>query len=499
MDPDEGIERPLPAIREGGKAAAAALATRLGPSEKAGMPPPPRSAAALAWAATLALLACGADPPRPPATLTDELTRQTLDNGLEVVVVRRRTSPIVVAQAALRAGASVEDSASDGYAHLLEHMVFEGCAEIPDATAFRDRLRELGARFNGATSADRVVYSYHLPTHRVSQGLALMSSALRTPQIDEAALAREIEVVLAEFDLYAQNWESAAWGRLYKLLFSDHPYRQDPLGTRAIVEGATREALLELHSRYYLPNNALVVLAGDVEPQQGLQLVREHFGTWEPGPDAFAASAGFEHTPLVRNAAAIATAPVSDARLLVAWQGPGARTDPRGSRAAAVLSMITFLSDHSFRRLVGAPAVLSAGLTYDRAPGTGALVIELRIGRGYEREAVDMLREELSGLALAGDIAPHQLEAARAEVWTSRLHSHESAAAAASLITDEWGDAGLDDYEQSIDDLYRLRIDDVSGVAQRYIHGRPKAIVLLTTEDQVASQRLTAEWLERAL
>lgn len=230
-----------------------------------------------AWLARLCSLAvagslgCTADVGRFSPPVDYEVTRahEVFDNGLEVVVVPDGRTPVVTAITTLRAGAFVEDPDTNGYSHLLEHMLFKGSAQIPDPEAFRDELRSLGAVTNATTGVDRVNFFYTLPRDNLEAGLGLMADSLAFPELDEQALAQEVDVVLAEFDLNDSDWESVQDRRLIELLFDRHPSRKNPLGERSVVERATRRALRDMHDRFYVPNNALLVLAGDVTEHDG--------------------------------------------------------------------------------------------------------------------------------------------------------------------------------------------------------------------------------------
>jgi len=326
-----------------------------------------------------------------------------------------------------------------------------------------------------------------------------MADALAAPELDAEALEDEIEVVLAEFDLGDSDFDRVQRRRLLQLLFPDHPSRKNVIGERDVIAAATRADLLEMHDAYYVPNNAMLVLAGDVDEDEGLTLARRVFGDWPAGPDPFETRHTPGHPPLSESVAEIITAPVEDAALLVAWHGPSAGHSPQEALTADVLAALSRLLDHSFREVVGSPVVVGAGIDHGPSAHTGVIRVGLAIGPGHERQALTRLRKALNALATPGDIRSDQLETARDEIWADNFWRADSATSVAHAISDAWGIADLDYHERYIDRLYQVSTADVGALVKRYIRDRPFAAVLVTNSDAIESGGLSDSWLKGAL
>jgi zinc protease len=451
------------------------------------------------WALACAA-GCGADErPTPPLDFEVALEREQLANGLEVVVLPDGASPVATVIATFRAGALVETPETSGHSHLLEHMMFEGSAELPDPRAFRDELRRLGALTNATTGSDRVNFFYTLPREHLREGAAMMADALSAPALDQGSLQKEIAVVLSEFDLAESDWTAVQRRRLYALLFPEQPTRRDPLGARDVVSAATRERLLAMHAAYYVPNNAMLAIAGAVSGDQGLALARELFGDWPAAPDPFVAQPIAEVAPLSMDAAEVMAAPVSQATLMVAWRGPGTRRDRKAAVVADVLAELSTVSNYGFRSIVGAPTVIGARILVDRAPDASVLMAELVIGARNERTAVDRLRLALEKLAHADSFEDGVLETAIDSIWSERFRDADSPVRVAHRVSNDWGAADLAFHEDYLDLLYSVTEQDVRALVDEYMLSRPHVAVLSTSSDAQVSGSLDAAWLGGAL
>jgi zinc protease len=243
-------------------------------------------------AALLALAGCAAEPvdDQPPFSFEVPVDRSSLDNGLEVLVLPNHTAPAVTALVAVRAGSAVEDAATNGYSHLFEHMIFQGSEAVPDSQEFRDRLDNLGVVSNGTTSVDRVTYFFTASSGALEPALELFAGAIIAPALDPMLLEKEKDVVLGEFDLNESDSDFLHYRATLADLFGDYATALDPLGTRAAVEAATTEQLRAMHAAHYVPDNALLVLSGDVTPERGRELAARYFSPW-PGPQRAGAGA----------------------------------------------------------------------------------------------------------------------------------------------------------------------------------------------------------------
>jgi zinc protease len=441
----------------------------------------------LAWAIAAGACSQASERGQPPAELKDSWTRSKLGNGLELVVVPRPSVPLVTVLVAFRSGAFVEEPEQSGYSHLLEHMMFKGSADVPDETEYRKRLRALGVSTNAFTAIDSVEYYGVMPRDNLDAGMALLAGALRAPLIDPAALNDEIQVVLAELDLDDSDPDRVQNRRLMELLFQRYPNRKNVIGKHDVIAGATPDDLRALYDRYYVPNNALLVLSGDLDKARGVALAHEYFGDWARARDPFEVDKVPEHPMLSRDTADVSRAARSDARLLVSWQGPDPRHDLAAMDAAGLLGQITIESSQSFRSVVG-DGVIGGSMYFNDASHTGVFTAELTIASGAERSAIERLRTAVS--QLPSSITQAQLETARDLIWADRLSTADASTSAAFQIAGDWTFAGLDYHERYLDSLYDVTRANVVDVLESYVIGHPKAAVLVSGSDTLNSSEL---------
>lgn len=203
-----------------------------------------------------------------------------LENGLTVILHRDPGSPGVSVNLSYRVGSGLERPGESGVAHLLEHLMFEGSANVP-AGAFDQWLEDAGGRGNAATGEDFTVYWQDVPPGALELALFLESDrmAYLAEGIDEERVERQKQVVATERDyLYeAQPYAAAEWAMRLALYPAGHPYATPVIGTPDHVAGLTVERVVEFYRAHYHPANASLVIAGDIEIEPTRKLVRKWF------------------------------------------------------------------------------------------------------------------------------------------------------------------------------------------------------------------------------
>ena len=213
-------------------------------------------------------------------------TKRTLDNGLDVIVHEEHACPIVAVNLWYHVGSKNERPGRTGYAHLFEHLMFEGSAHH-DRGYFRP-LEEAGGALNGSTSSDRTNYWATVPPEAVERALWLESDRMGylLPALTAAKLATQRDVVLNE---RRQNYENRPYGRVAMALSAahfppSHPYHWPTIGMPSDLRAAGLEDMREFFATYYHPGNASLAIAGDIEAGRALALAARYFGEIPPGP-----------------------------------------------------------------------------------------------------------------------------------------------------------------------------------------------------------------------
>ena len=220
-----------------------------------------------------------------PAFAKDGVTDFTLDNGLDVVVIEDHRAPVVVHMLWYRAGAADEPRGTSGIAHFLEHLLFKATNDMA-AGEFSRVVAQNGGTDNAFTSQDYTAYFQRIASDRLGLMMQMEADRMRNLRLSEDDIATEREVILEE---RAQRTDSQPSALFYEQINSaahlNHPYATPVIGWRHEMETLSRQDALAFYQRYYAPNNAILIVAGDVTPDQIRKLAQEHYGVLEPTED----------------------------------------------------------------------------------------------------------------------------------------------------------------------------------------------------------------------
>ncbi len=207
-----------------------------------------------------------------------KVTEKQLENGLTVLVREDRRAPVVVSQLWYRAGASDEVNGRTGLAHILEHMMFKGTETVPGGE-FSRRIAAVGGRENAFTTRDFTSYYQQLSKEFLPLAMALESDRMSNLILSEADLATELEVVLEERRMRTDDQPGALlWERFNALAYTSSPYRHPIIGWPEDIRATTLEDVRSWYDSYYAPNNATLVIVGDVVADEVIELAETHFG-----------------------------------------------------------------------------------------------------------------------------------------------------------------------------------------------------------------------------
>ena len=207
-----------------------------------------------------------------------DFTEYTLDNGLHVILHQDNTTPNVIVNIMYHVGAKNEHRDRTGFAHFFEHLMFEGSQHI-ERGEFAEIVEMSGGALNAYTSFDVTNYFVLLPSNQLELGLWLESERLLHPVIDSIGIATQKDVVTEEMK---QTRDNQPYGRILtetiKRAFTVHPYQSDILGKDEHIRNATYEDIVGFHDMFYVPNNAVLVITGDINIEETKELVEAYFG-----------------------------------------------------------------------------------------------------------------------------------------------------------------------------------------------------------------------------
>lgn len=209
----------------------------------------------------------------------------TLDNGLQVVVIPDHRIPAVTQMVWYRVGAADEPPGKSGIAHLLEHLMFKGTDEIPPG-AFSEIVARNGGTDNAFTSSDYTAYFQNIASDRLDLVMKMEADRMADLVLDEKTVLTERDVVLEERLSRVANEPGALLGERVDLaLWTVHPYRNPVIGWEHELSELTREDAADFYRKWYAPNNAILIVAGDATVEQVRALAEEHYGPIPRGPE----------------------------------------------------------------------------------------------------------------------------------------------------------------------------------------------------------------------
>jgi zinc protease len=417
---------------------------------------------------------------------------RVLANGLDVIVVENHAVPLVTVEVDVRNGSMTESPEFNGLSHLYEHMFFKANRTIPDQERYLERLRQLGAIWNGTTSEERVNYFFTIGVDSLLPALQFMKDAIRFPLFQQAELERERPVVLSEFDRADANPIFHLVQAVNRELWSPGYFsRKNVLGDRTMIATATQEKMLTIQRRYYVPNNTALLLAGDITPDRGFQLAERIFGDWPRAEDPLATPVP-DPPPLTESRVVIVEQPVNAVTLRLAWQGPSVGGDPASTYAADVFSAIVNSGTGRFhQRLVESGLAFSASISYYTLNHSGPLQISAWTTPDKVMALHRAILEEVEHFADSDYVSQAQLEAARTQVMVEGLYERERPSSFVSTLGFWWSVAGLDYYLTYRPRMQAVTRADIAAYARRYLVGRPRVTGVLISPEARARIGLT--------
>lgn len=410
----------------------------------------------------------------------------TLDNGLQLLVIEDSSVPLATIEIAVHNGSYTEDSAFNGLSHLYEHMFFKANKDIPSQEAYLKRVQELGISFNGTTSEERVNYFFTLPNGNLDEGLKFMNSAIRYPLFLPQEMKNENPVVDGEFQraesnpafLLIQDFDKAMWGKLF--------VRKNPIGIHDVILTATPEKMRTIQSKYYWPNNSILVVAGDVKHDEVFSKVKNLYGDWQPsGFDPFVKWPIPEFEPLKENKKFITINENSRVPFVIqGWHGPDTRNDVKATYAADVFSFILSQSSSKFQQeLVDSGLAYQVQFGYQTSKYTGPIQLFFVPNPQRIKDCMKKVEAQINQFDRDDYFTDEQLQTAINQLAISEIYGQEKTSSYIHTVTFWWGSANIDYYTTYVDNLKKVTRKDIQDYVRKYIKGQPKVSgILMSTK-----------------
>ena len=427
--------------------------------------------------------------------MTVPVHHHTLDNGLRVVVSPDRLAPLVAVDVWYAVGSRHEQPGRTGFAHLFEHIMFQGSAHVAKGEHF-ELVQRAGGSLNGTTDFDRTNYFETMPSHQIELALWLEADRMGSllAALDQENLDNQRDVVKNE---KRQSYDNQPYGtrfqRIIEMLFPrGHQYDHLPIGSMEDLDAASLQDVQEFFRAHYAPDNAVVGIAGDVAPEQAFEMAERYFGgiqsralrTVEPVSDL--APLGGEVRSEVRGEK------VPAERFLAAYRLP-----PENSAEIEALDVASAVlsAGHSGRlerRLVrDGQLAQNAGFGVQRMVGGVSLgFLDVTIRSGASVEATERaLDEEIASLAATPPTA-EEMERARALIersWLEELSRVISRADALCQATVQRGDPN--EVNTALDRAFAVTAEEVSAAVARHMRIDNRVVLTYRLDDGVVAAR----------
>ncbi len=373
------------------------------------------------------------------AGLTIDFTDERLANGLRLVIAEDHVAPVVAVNIWYAVGSKHEAPGKTGFAHLFEHVMFQGSANVAKAEHI-GLIQAAGGTMNGTTWLDRTNYFETVPSHELELVLWLEADRMGTllDALSQENLDNQRDVVKNEKRQRYDNQPYGDWGeRLQKLMFpEDHPYHHTVIGSMDDIEAATLEDVERFFQTYYVPNNAVLTVAGDIDCGGTLDAVTRYFGEIPPGAPIPALPGKGELTPKL--GATVRDHVVADVplpRVIVAFRTPPFSGDDFAVSEVCQALLGMGRASRLHRRLVRERRLAKSVVSYQYPLLTGSSML-LTWATGYPRTDLAGLEaalvEEIEGLRGAEQV---EVDRAIALAETDFVHALEHVASRADQLS----------------------------------------------------------------
>jgi len=417
------------------------------------------------WAILLVAVAAGAQ-----AGVTDV----TLDNGMRVIVQEDHRAPVMVSQVWYRAGSIDEFNGTPGVAHVLEHMMFKGTRDVP-AGEFSKRIAAAGGRENAFTSRDHTAYFQQMQKDRLELSMRLESDRMANLLIGDENFAKEIQVVMEERRLRTDDQPQAVtYERLMATAYQTHPYRRPIIGWMNDLQNMTAQDARDWYSRWYAPNNATLVVAGDVKSDEVIALANRYFGPIPARP--LPVRKPQAEVEQIGDKRIVVKAPAKLPYLLMAWHAPVLRDWQTDTEPYALQILAGVLSGNDSARLQKSlvktrQIAVDASAGYDGiGRGPGMFMVDATPAAGQTAAALEKaVRAEIARIQAEG-ISAAELARVKAQVIAADVYQRDSLFYQAMQLG-EYVTAGLppEALAQRVDRLRAVTADQVRDAARKWL------------------------------
>ncbi|MFN3715996.1 MAG: M16 family metallopeptidase [Thiobacillus sp.] len=402
------------------------------------------------------------------------VTDVTLDNGMRIIVQEDARAPVMVSQVWYRAGSMDEFNGTTGVAHVLEHMMFKGTKDVPPGE-FSKRIAAAGGRENAFTGRDHTAYFQQMQRDRLELSMQLEADRMANLVISDELFAKEIQVVMEERRLRTDDQpQSVVYERLMSIAYQTHPYRRPVIGWMDDLQNMTAQDARDWYARWYAPNNATLVVAGDVKSDEVVALAKKYFGAIPA--KVLPVRKPQTEVDQIGGKRIVVKVPAKLPYLLMAWHAPTLRDWQKDTDPYALQILMGVLSGNDSARLPKSlvktqQVAVNVSAGYDAiARGPGMIMIDATPAQGKTVADVEKaIRAEIARIQKDG-ISAAELARVQAQVIAADVYQRDSLFYQAMQLG-EYAIAGLppEALSQRVDRLRAVTAEDVRAAAQKWL------------------------------
>lgn len=410
------------------------------------------------------------------ATEPSNVLRATLDNGLRVVIVHDALAPMVTTQITYMAGSYEAPKGYPGTAHALEHMLFRDSKGLSGAQ-LNEMTGKMGAENNAFTTNDATQYYFVAPAQYVDLLLTIEATRMRGAQLADKDWGLEKGAIEQEVSRDISDPGYLAFADAERTLYAGTGYAEDALGTRPSFDKTTGKVLQGFYNAWYVPNNALLVIAGDVDAQATLARVKEFFG---PIPRHAMPKRVPVKLAAFKPATISKTTPQGTGSVQFLYRMPGMKS--RDYAASEVLMDVLGNARSNLSELAAQGKVLSADAGVQPFSNGGIGIVEVSFPKGGDSAQARKYLDDVVADLLRRGVSPDLVEAAKRSELAQAEFKKNSAVQLASSWSSALAWQGLDSPDRAEQQIHDVSMADVDRVAREYLKPDRRVTVVLTPD-----------------
>lgn len=398
-----------------------------------------------------------------------EFEEETLENGLRVIYAPLRQAPVVHVRVLYHVGSRDERPDRQGFAHMFEHMMFRGSAHVKPEEHMK-LIGVVGGNSNAFTSFDQTVYVNTLPSNHLEMALYLEADRMASFKVDENIYKTERKVVAEEWRIRQNRPYGTQYEDFLKNQFTAHSYRWTPIGNMDHLRAAEVAELQEFFNTYYLPNNAILVVAGDIDVAKAKPLVKKYYGWIPPGPEPKREIPEEPQQTEAKRVTVDYRVPLP--AVMTGWQLPPYQSDDHyalsllgtilsGGRSARLDRLLVFGSD---------PQAVQVGVSHMPLEDAGIFAVNATVMQGKDPRKVEQAMTAAVQEVVENGVTAEELDKARTQYRVDLIRNRMTAMDLADQLGDEalfGGDPAR--VNEELKKVEAITTEQVQAVAKKYL------------------------------